>query len=387
MIPYHRDTLKAYMESCQNPSISIYLPVARVGAETRQSPVRLRALLKRAEEILKGQNWRQPLIEKIISPMEHLISDTLFWEYQQEGLAIFADETGMKTQLLPIPVNEAIYVSDHFYTRPLIPLLTHDREFFLLALALSEAKVYLGSRYCLEPYPVEGLPGSLQDILTTYSVEKQLGLHSGSSVGGSGGAVFHGFDNAKDIEKIRIEEYFRQVDAALHRALPGQRQRPLVLACVDYLFPLFRQISKYTPLLEQHVSGSPDTIPADVLLRSAWAIVQPLVEQDQEKAWTAGLSLLGSPRVSVNIRQIIAAATHGRVETLFLPAGRQIPGRYDPETEKAVRLPTKETAMPADSVDLLNVAAVFVFLKGGSVYEADSGTLPENADALAVMRY
>jgi hypothetical protein len=387
MMPFDRNDLKVLMEASKNPSLSIYLPIPRFGAETRQGPLKLRALLKKAAEGLKAQNWRQPVVDKIIGPIEKSLDQVFLWGYQQQGLAIFANEDSLITRFLPIPVTEALYISNRFYTRPLLPLLTHDGQYYLLSLNLIEAKVFLGSRYSLEELAIPGMPRSLQEILTTYDVERQMRQHSGSVAGaGAGGRIIHGFENMKDIEKVRIEEYFRLIDNSLRQELAAAR-RPLVVASVDYLFSLYRQTSKYAPLMEEHVTGSPETIPVDDMCCMAWEIVRPVVEREKDQDWAAIQNLTGSARVIGNIRQIIAAADHGRVESLFMPAGRIIPGQYEPAAEKAARLPdTTELSSPG-TVDLLDVAAISVFLKSGRVYETDIQQLPPDSDALALLRY
>jgi hypothetical protein len=386
MIPFTRDDLKALMETRQNPSVTIYLPVQRVGAETRHGQVRLKAQLKKADAILRGQNWRQPLIEHILQPIEALAGNTLFWEYQQQGLGVFASEAGMQTRLLPYAVGEILQVSDRFYTRPLSPLLLHDTPYYLLSLNLNEVKVYQGSRYHIEPLAVAGLPRSLQEVWDGYETEKQLQQHGGPRSGALGGTTYHGSENTKDFEKIRVEEYFRRIDACLNRELAADR-RPLVVACVDYLFHQYKQISRYAPLMNEHIIGSPDAIPADALCQAAWAIVQPVISQARDKAWTAGQNLSGSPRLLGNIRQIIAAALHGRVESLFLPAGRQIPGLVEQPGDKAVRLHDLEAIARGEAADLLDVAAVETFLRGGDIYETEPDSLPQDADAWAILRY
>jgi hypothetical protein len=384
---FNRDNLKALMEVRSDPSISLYLPVQREGADTRQGPVKLRSQVKGVEELLKKQGWRLPLIEQILKPVTALYDDALFWEYQQSGLAIFANADSFLTYQLPIEVAEKSMIADRFYTRPLIPLLIHDGPYVLLAINLNEVKVYQGSRYQLKELQLEGMPKSLQAIYDTYATEKQIQHHAGAAASGSSGkAVFHGGENAKDVEKQRIEEYCRQIDTSLRQSLGGETM-PLVVACVEYLFPVYRQVSKSKQLMPVNISGSPDGLGLPVMRDKAWEIVRPIYEGDQVKAWTASQDLLGSDRVRGNIRQIIIAADHGRVESLFLPAGGVMPGVYDPETERIERLLDEDADQRGVAADLFDVAAASVLLKGGHVYQVTADQLPPDSDALAVLRY
>jgi hypothetical protein len=387
MVPFSRNDMKILLEARKNPSVTIYLPIPRFGGETRQGPVKLHTLLKKASETLKEQNWRQPVVDRIIGPVEKSLDQVILWGYQQQGLAIFANEDELITRFLPIPVNDALYISDRFYMRPLFPLLTHDGQYYLLSLNLIDVKVFLGSRYSLEALTMTGMPKSLQEILATYNIGRQMQQHSGSVAGaGAGGKIVHGYENMKDFEKVRIEEFLRSIDNSLRQEL-AVAKRPLVVACVDYLFSLYRQIAKYTPLMDQHIAGSPETIPADDLCCMAWDIVRPVIEREKDQDWAALQNMQNSGRVVGNIRQIIAAANHGRVDSLFLPSGKIIPGQYDPSAERATRLPDATDLSSPGTVDLLEIAAATVFLKGGKVYETDAQLMQQDNDALALLRY
>lgn len=86
------------------------------------------------------------------------------------------------------------------------------------------------------------MPESLADILRRDDAEKQLQFHTGTSGGGGGGrpAIFHSHGSEEDL-KEDILRYFRQIDRGVEELLKGQRA-PLVLAGVDYLLPIYREV-------------------------------------------------------------------------------------------------------------------------------------------------
>jgi len=289
-----------------------------MGVETRQSAVRLRNLLKRAEELLREKGERPPRIRELLVPVTELVEDALSWEYQENGLALFLHRDGMSAYQLPFPVEESVTLSAHFRIRPLIPLVTGDGIFHLLALRLFEARLYECTRRTMQERPVPGLPASIQDILSAYDDERVY-QHHASAAKGAGAAK--GFNPIKENEKPRIGEYLRGVDLAAGRLLAHDRS-PMVVVCVDYLFPMFKAVSRYMPLMDRHVSGSPDTLRPERMLAEAWDVVRPVFEQGRVRAFAQWEALAGTGRVLEGIARILPAAVHGRVETLFLSSPR-----------------------------------------------------------------
>lgn len=388
MIFFTREQLHELMQIRQFPCISYFLPVEKEGADTRQGSKVLRKMLKSAEDGLKERGVRTPQIEKLLSPVYPLLEDALFWENQNLGLAIFVNDQGMTIHRLPIRFAEILQISDRFLVRPLLNMIGQDGRYAILALGLAETKLYSCTRYSM----MEGLmtphPESLKAVFDTYSVEKQIQHHSGSSIGRGGaasaGTVFHGFESMKDSEKDRIKEYFRRIDQSLRQSLTDDKM-PVVLACVDYLAPLFRSVSKDPRIQPTHISGSPDTIRRELLLQTGWEIVRPIFEKDKIKALAAVDKVMGSGRVLQDVRKVIMAAQNGQVETLFLHQGKQILGSVNHSAGQA-ESPAGTPAHESEE-ELLDFAAMRVMSQGGKVFVLTAGEMPAKSDCLALLRF
>ncbi|MFM9068430.1 MAG: hypothetical protein ACKOUR_14030, partial [Planctomycetota bacterium] len=59
---------------------------------------------------------------------------------------------------------------------------------------------------------------------------------------------------------------------------------PLVLATVDFLAPLFRQVCDYPHLIDSFVTGAPDHLSPVELQARAWHGVTPLFAAAQEQS-------------------------------------------------------------------------------------------------------
>jgi len=378
---FTREDLKDIMEFRSFPSLSFYLPARRVGAETRQSATRLKNLLKQADDLLRERGLRPAQIRTLLEPVADLVENAIFWEYRDNGLALFLHAGGLRSFQLPFAVEESVFVSDRFRIRPLIPLVNGDGMFHLLSISLAESRLYDCTHRTLAERQVPGLPASLKEIQSTYDDERVYQHHT--SAAKTGGAA-KGFNPIKELDKARIEEYLREVDLAVGRQIARDRA-PLVLACVDYLFPMFRNVSKYGPLMERHVSGSPDTIKPERMLSEAWEIVRPLFEKSRTRAFAQWEAISGSGRVLEGILRILPAAAQGRVETLFLVEGQTVPGTYDPATERVEAAQAEEADESAD--DLYELAAAYVYQHGGDVFLTTFSEMPAGVNCAALLRY
>ncbi len=76
------------LEKPEGVGVSIFLPTHRAGTETQHDPIRLKNLLRRAEERLVAKGLCAKEAEDLIEPPRELLSDSVFWRYQSDGLAI-----------------------------------------------------------------------------------------------------------------------------------------------------------------------------------------------------------------------------------------------------------------------------------------------------------
>lgn len=83
------DDLRDLVNIEQELFITIYMPTFRKGVDTKQNPIRLKQLLREAEEKLYGMDMRKAEVEKFLAPASDLIDQTMFWQQQSDGLVIF----------------------------------------------------------------------------------------------------------------------------------------------------------------------------------------------------------------------------------------------------------------------------------------------------------
>jgi hypothetical protein len=159
----------------------------------------------------------------------------------------------------------------------------------------------------------------------------------------------------------------------------------MILAGVDHLLPIYREASTYQNILADGIVGNPDRENVKELHEEAWKIVRPLFEESQKKAYEKFEQLRGqqSDLATTDISSAVKAAHFGQVETLFVPLGRQIWGRYDAENNKVVITPEPS----AEDEDLLDVAAAETILNSGQVFAVPPEQMPGDSDLAVILRY
>lgn len=380
---FTREELRTLAESSQAPCVSVYLPTHRIPTENQQDRTRLKNLIRQAHESLQAYGLRPAEAEALLEPATRLLSAIPFWKDKRDGLALFISPGIFRQYQLPTSFEPLVVVAHRFHVKPLLAFLG-GKEFFVLALSQNAVKLFEGSPFGLsavdEP---EGVPKSLADALKYEEMIKQLQFRTGIGTGGARGeraAMFHGqsADDAKD----RIQWYFRQIDQGL-RDLLREAQTPLVLAGVEYLLPIYKEVNTYQHLLNGGITGNPEGVNLEDLHRQAWAQVEPYFKREQEEAAARYRELAGTGRTSHDSGEIVPAAYHGRVECLFVAVARQQWGDYDPGTNQV----NLHLAPQPGSFDLLDMAATQTLLHGGAVYAVEASEVPDETLLAAVFRY
>ena len=162
-----------------------------------------------------------------------------------------------------------------------------------------------------------------------------------------------------------------------------QNRVPLMLAGVDYLVSIYREVNSYPNLLGEGIIGNPELLSPEELHARAWKLVQPRFLKAREEAISQYKQLAGTGRTSREIAEIVPAAAQGRVEKLVVALGVQVWGNFLPD-RGTVELHDEPAA---GSEDLLDRAAIETLLNGGKVYTAEPDALPDNAPIIALFRY
>ena len=382
MAALSRDDVKALLTDTGRPLVSIFLPTHRAGAEIQQDPIRLKNLLKKAEEELVREGMRPADARDLLAPVGDLLGDAGFWRHQSDGLAVFRSSKDLHVYRAPVMFTEFVSVSDRFYIKPLLPLLANEARFYVLALSHKAVRLLECSGDSVTEVDLPSVPKNMEEALPEEGPAPQLQFHSRPLQGGRA-TRFQGHGvGADDVDDVNLERYFHRIDEGLHEVLKHEHA-PLVLACVEYLAPVYRRITAYRHIVEKTVEGNPDGVKNEELHQKAWVIVQPHLQQARDTAAAQYKEGLAKGRASNSLADILAAAYQGRVATLFVPLGVRRWGRFRPEI---LEVEEHEQEHAGDE-ELLDLAAMHTLVHAGTVYGVAPEEVPDQQTIAAVFRF
>ncbi|MFP4348702.1 MAG: hypothetical protein ACLFQY_10485 [Desulfococcaceae bacterium] len=390
---FTRDDLKELIEKQNGPCLSLYMPTYRGWKDAQQNPIRFKNLLNKAEDMWKAVSSEKKVPNDIFEPARNLVEDFSFWQYQSDGFAMFLSDGVARTYRLPVEFDEVTVVTERFHMKPVLPYLSKDNRFFILAVSQNRIRFFQCTRHKIQEIEPEAMPKNMAEALKFDEFEKQLQFTTKTGTvqnQGAGGpstgdraAIFHGYGVGTDDEKDAISRYLRQVDHALKEFLRDE-DAPLVLAGVEVVLRLFREVSGYSNILEEEVHGNPDELSPEDLHQKAWKAVEPHFKKDQEAAAQRYADSAHTDSASQDLRAIIPAAYFSRIDLLFVTTQVRQWGKYDPEADT---LDLHDREEPGDQ-DMLDFAAVYTLLNGGTVYAVPPKEMPaEGAHAAALFRF
>lgn len=377
-----KDDLKALVQKRKDLCISIYMPTHRSGAETQQNQIRFKNLLREAEERLVASGMRPQDARNFLEKAQSLVNNILFWRQQRDSLAFFLSSDLFLYYNLPASIPDLIVVTDRFHLKPLLPVLSRDERFYILTLSQNEVKLYQGTGLSLREVELVGLPQGIDKALQADEPEKQVRFRSGGASGGDRGSMISG--HGADIEdtKDNLLRYFRQVDRALKDILKDAHV-PLILAGVDFLFPIYREINTYPGLLEENIAGNPKGLTTEGLRKEGFSLISTRCDQEIKDAANLYQQSQGTGLTSSDIKDILIAAQDGRVGVLFVPLGKELWGNFKRD---AGQLTFSETAATGGE-DLFDLAAILTSINGGRVFVLPPENIPDGLQIAALFRY
>lgn len=382
----NREDVLQLADARQTPAISLFMPTHRGGPDIREDPVRLKNLIGRVERELEAQGLAASRIQALLEPLRAKVEDMDFWRHQDAGLALFRHPDLFRWYRVPVPQQELAVVGERFHLTPLLPAL-HDRRFYILALSQNQVRFLGADNRHVWPEALPNTPGSLAEAQrhTDYQLEGPRQRQNQRRVGSFSEATMHSHSATEIREKQEVQDFFRQVDKGVQRALNG-RSEPLVLVAVDYEVSLYREVNSYPHLLGEALTRNPDRAPEHELHREALAVVRPHFERDGAEARRRFAASLGTGQGAHRLEEVVRAAHEGAVEALLVAEGEQRWGRFDPAGFTSEVHPERQ---PGDE-DLLDRAATQTLRQQGAVHLLPPGDMPPEAEGspiAAVFRY
>ncbi|MBN1260128.1 MAG: hypothetical protein JXB35_05555 [Anaerolineae bacterium] len=383
---FSRADVAALLEARQGPCVSIFMPTQCAGRETLQNPIRLKNRLAEVEALLEKEGLTPQDIAALLEPASILAPDSLFWQYQSDGLALFISPATFHLYRLPVEFDSMTMVADRFYIKPLLPLARANGQFYLLTLARDQIRLLQGTKYRMSEVEVRGMPAEIAALFR--EEERHLQFHNCTRVPGGRDrerpAIFHGHAVYKDRSHETLLRHFRQIDDVLKEILVATNA-PLVLAGQVQWLPHYREVNTYEFLIDGEVAKDPTAMTDEELHAAAWRILEPHFASARMAAIERYRILQHHEpgRVSRQAPDIVRAAASERVDTLFVAQDLQVWGVFDPQRGKVSIHDTQE---PGDR-ELLGFASAKTFVNEGAVHVLPAEDVPDGGEAAAIFRF
>lgn len=393
---FNRTELRQLAEAQNDVCISLYMPTYRNESDWSQNTTRLKNLLREARNQLRDQDYREELIDEILSDARQLLDRPGFWRSNiGDGLALFITPDTTKRFRLPLTFDELVVVEDRFHLKPLFPLIAANNRFYLLALSQNDVRLYQGTHQSMNEIESAEIPADIVEAIRQYEdPERQLQSHVQARTAEGDGdrmdAAYHGHgggggDDMSAEPQDELKRFFREVNESVDEYISGE-EVPLLLAGVSEYLPLFQEVNTYSHLIEDDiVAGNPESLSLDTLHEKAWAIVEPVFKASEETELERFEQLYyqDEDMASDNFHEIVPGCAYSRVDTLFVPIGEHRWGRFDAESNTVEVHEEQE----AGDGDLLNYAAVSAYLNGARVHALRPEKMPGGRSIAATFRY
>jgi hypothetical protein len=279
--------------------------------------------------------------------------------------------------------KEFVVVGERFQVRPLLPLMSRDQRFNLLALSQKHVRLFLCTWHASQEIPLGAhVPQSLEVWLHNKIPDHVLDNRStaGPSLGSMKGVLF-GTSTDRERHDEYLKHFFQEIDKALRKILTAQNV-PLLLAGVESEVALYRKINTHLPLMEPGIHGSPDGLSQNDLFAKALEKVKRSISEPLKKVLGHFNHFRDTNRLSSSLLEILKLAREGRVADLLIREDAEYRGTWDGST---VQIRNGSSSAPDE--DLLNLAALETLSHGGQAFALKPSEMPGESDVTALLRF
>lgn len=366
------ETAERLLSADGGPRISLYMPTHRAGADIWQDPIRCKNLIRQAQEqlrILEAEGVSRSQAEALTNRLDELQQDRLFWQHQGDGLAVFCAADTWEVFRLPNTLPELCIVGSRFHLKPLLMARAGDQTFHVLALSQNSVKLYSGSASGLHEMDLA------LEVSAISPPESRKSLRGQATTAGA--RVTHAMEWD---QKSLLAEYCRKIDHAIAPRLGAHE--PLILAAVDYLATIYREVSRTPNIAEQCLSGNPETTPIEQMHQEALPIARRFHERARSVFEERFLERQHEGKTVNDALEAVRAARCGRLDTVFVPIGVHVWGHFSSSGDVIL----SDRHGPQDE-DLLNRVLIDTWKSGGRVFAVPPNMVPGGRIVAATTRF
>ena len=366
------------MLGSEGPCLSIYMSLstapAAQGAKT--NALHWKEVLGELQGRIEKWGAEGQELLRSVSDWDGIIDSV---EGKGKSIAVFRSKDIFQIVFLQDETASRAETGPEFYIRPLLPELTKDKLFYILALSQNDVRMLRCTLTSSEEVPLGGGVktsfGDFQDMQKPDHNDKNRASPGPSS--GSSKGIMQGTSTDAEARDEYLTHFYKQIGLGVFEALRGKTE-PVVPVGVDYELALFRRVNSYPHLSEESVHGAPNGLKAGEMHARAIEALTKDYESKLDKALAEYDHKVGGG-ASNRLKDVVTAAHDGRVLTLIVSDSLTPTGTFDEATNQAIG--------GKGDQDLVNDAAVQTILHAGNVLVAPNSKMPNGSPVAAIFRW
>lgn len=326
------DAVQDWLSDPQPLTVTVAMTTHQAGVEETQGPIRLKNMLRKAEEATGDRKLSAVALEKL-SDLAH---DRRFWQHQSRGLVAFIRGDEVRMFSLPSDPGETVCVGSYPDLSAFASSIDSLDTYNVLTLAWEQAQLWTANRFSLMPHPA--LADSIEFSETVEVPDPHRELQASTSQPRGKGGVgrptpnFHGQGEGEDSIEGERMNYLSRVAAAVASALHND-DSPLVLVATTEVAGHFETRSQLE--VAAKVIGAPRSFDTKTIHNKTLEAIEPLRKRRWSEHRDRIGTAIGGGQGSQDPAEIIQAAAGGRIDTLSVVDGHCLAGTYDADQSQA----------------------------------------------------
>lgn len=277
--PQELNELRAFHEPF---CLTIYAPLADPSSAMNPNHIEIKNLLHEAEAALLVAGVKPREAKQTLRAARLLLKSHEFWPVRHESLVLFMHPKLFSYYLIPDQATPYLLsVGTGFNVDPLLQVMQNNQQYYVLALGHKNVRLYAGDHYNLKPVNLKNFPANMEEMLNIDEYPKSRETHTIAPASmGKGSEAYHEQYNVSQTDSIMLLEFFRRIDRLLHNFLM-YHHRPLIIAGVRYLLPMYRKVNTYPGLLPGAITGNQEHADLRAIHDMAWPIVKKSLAREE----------------------------------------------------------------------------------------------------------
>jgi hypothetical protein len=369
--------IKKLIQKNGQRKVTLTMPTEKVGDKRQQNPIRFKNLLTRASEQLVRRGMKEDEAAEYLQPAKELLGQPLFWSSMEHGMVVYLAPKYFEVFKIPYEIREMVYVNQNFRITPLLPMISTNGSFCVLAISQENVRLLRCTRTNATDITPEEIPVTISGWLDEMP-QAHIQFHTGTE---GDGAMFFGHGASEEDRKEVLMQYFRDVEKGITTAMKRVND-PLVLAGLKTNISLYKKVNNYARVLGNAIERNPDD-QTDAQLRDlGWEHIRDYFLKDLYQSVDVYRDS-PSERISSDPSEIITSTIMGKSAAIFIKKDHVRWGKYDDENHKVLY----RNEPGNDDVDLMNWLSIKGLETGSNVYILSPEEMPDQSDVAALFRF